>query len=254
MPLRNAVQLGYPFELALRSLRRLCDEVVVGVDPTSEDDTLARVKALGADKLVESTWDMSNHDGHRNCEITVQTRRLLEEVSGDWVFSLQADELLHEGEIADFRESAEWVDGKGGTAIELLRLYFYGSLTTLRRDWTLWMVRFFKRGAWKPDVDGAMRFEPIGEQRWERLSGPRIYHYSRVGNAHSIAERVRNLDRFFHPPEAVESGPLPAYDFQPRELDTYVKGHVARPAFESIRTFRAERHPAGIHEWFGENA
>lgn len=251
MPLRNATKLGYPYELALRSLRPLCDEVVVLVDPSSEDDTLARVRALDPDKVVESVWDMTNHEGHTNCEISVQTAKAVEAASGDWVFSLQADEVLHESDAAELRRVAGHAERAGVTGLELTRLYFYGSLAKVRLDWSLWLLRFFKRGCWKPDVDGAMRFDPVGVQRrWQVL--PNIYHYSRVGDPQKVAERVRNLDTFFHAPEkvAAEVGP---YDYgQLRKLDTYVVGaKIEEDRQAQLVDFEVSRHPRAVREMMG---
>lgn len=254
LPLRNAVKLGYPFELAIRSLRPLCDEVVVLVDPTSEDDTLARVRALSPDVLVESPWDLTNHAGHVNCEISIQTARACAAASGDWIFSLQADEVLHENEAQDLRAACERAEREGVSALELLRLYFYGGLETYRQDWTLWMVRLFKKGHWQPDRDGAMRFDPAvpGARKWATTAG-RIYHYSRVGDPQQIAERVRNLDRFFHAPGEVEAGPLPPYDFSTlRRLDTYVLGHAAETEpRDLLLRFDIGGHPQAALEYFG---
>ena len=42
---RNGVKFDYPFEEAIRSILPICDEVIVAVG-NSEDDTLARVKAI----------------------------------------------------------------------------------------------------------------------------------------------------------------------------------------------------------------
>lgn len=253
MVLRNAVKLGYPFELAIRSLRPLCDEVIILVDPTSEDDTLDRVIDLLPDIIVQSSWDMSNHRGHTNCEISVQTEHVCAEATGDWIFSLQADEVLHEEEAATLRAAASAAEADGVSALEIMRLYFYGSLRQYRTDWTIPMVRFFKRGAWKPDVDGAMRFDPCTpRERKKSLSTAKIYHYSRVGDPQAIAERVRNLDGFFHEPSRVEQGEVKPYDFSRlRKLDTYVIG--ALPAEEdnaSLADFPLEGHPRGVVEHF----
>ena len=74
LPLRNGVSLGYPFDLAIRSLQRLCDEVVVSVDPTGDDGTLERVTAMDV-RVIESRWDMTNHRAHDgvSSEIAKQT-------------------------------------------------------------------------------------------------------------------------------------------------------------------------------------
>jgi hypothetical protein len=257
MPLRNAVKLAYPFEAAIRSLRLLCDEVVVLVDPGFDDDAVVirRLKDEGiVDKIVWSTWNMDNHEGHTNCEITVQTRIALEYATGDWVFSLQADELLHENEIGAWRYWRDTCEADGDTALEVPRLYFYGNLTTLRQSWTIPMVRFFKRGCWQPDVDGAMRFDPIGEQRRRSVVNPWIYHYSRIGDPTIIAERVRNLDRMFHPPERVAAGVLAPYTFEPRKLDTYVLGHEAEADSDArLTSFPLADHPRLAIEHFHPN-
>lgn len=283
IPLRNAVKLGYPFELAIRSMALLCDEIVVLVDPAGEDDTLRSILAIGQDldgwdmiwngrdgrrigrllcfdppstgKLVQvvcSSWDMTNHHGHTNCEISVQTAKALEHATGDWVLSLQADEVLHEAEIEPLRKVIEIADLKGITGIELQRLYFYGSLEKVREDWTLWLLRLFKRGCWKPDVDGAMRFDPTGSQVRMRTDAARMFHYSRIGDPQQIADRVRNLDRFFHAPEKVKDGELPPYDFSElRKLDTYVVGHEAETdSAARLVTFPIERHPQAAIEYF----
>lgn len=254
IPLRNAVKLGYPFELAIRSLDRLCDEIVILADQTSDDDTLKRVVALSVEinnfwahplcRIIESPWDTANHQGHINCEISVQTRMACEAATGDWILSLQADELLHEDDIDPLRKVIEIADRSGITGIELERLYFYGSLEKVRTDWTQWLVRLFKRGKWKPDVDGAMKFEPIGQQTRMRTEAAKMFHYSRVGDPALIAERVRNLDKFFHAPQSVEAGELEPYDFgQLRKLDSYKIGHVA----ETDPNARLMSFPLGCH-------
>lgn len=253
MPLRNAVKLGYPFALALQSLRRLCDELVVLIDPESEDGTLAAVRGLGlADRIVRSVWDMGNHAGHTNCEISVQTAKAAAAAEGDWIFSLQADEVLHEAETTGVRAAIASADLMGVSGLELGRLYFYGGLGQYRDDWTQWLLRLFKRGLWRPDVDGAMRFDPIfpGERSWKIPA--RIYHYSRVGDPQAISERVRNLDRFFHAPDRVAAGAIAPYDFTAmRKLDTYVTGHKHEPAQDArLLEFPMADHPAGVVEHF----
>jgi hypothetical protein len=253
MILRNAVKLGYPFDLAIRSLRPLCDEVIILVDPNSEDDTLDRVLNLNPDVIVESPWDMTNHKGHTNCEISLQTETVCNEASGDWVFSLQADEVLHEGEVPRLRTAALEAQSRGVSGLELVRLYFYGSLSQYRTDWTIPMVRFFKRGAWKPDVDGAMRFDPCTPyERKHMVPDACIYHYSRVGDPQMIAERVRNLDGFFHEPERIEQGAVQPYDFSSlRKLDTYVIGSTpVEEGRASLADFPLEGHPKGVVERF----
>ena len=241
MVLRNGVALGYPFDMAIRSLQRACDDVIIGIDP-GDDDTLDRVRALGVN-VVETRWDMSNHAGHTNCEISVQTQRLCDMVPDGWILSLQADEVIHEGEVETIRDAIEVCEKSGLTGIRMLRLYFYGGLATIRTDWTIWMVRLFKAGMWKPYVDGAMRFDPIDPKDMAVSIRPYIWHYSRMGDPAMVAERVRNLDGFFHAPESI--GQAAPYDFgTTRKLDTYATDAKIEQVSDVLEPFDVHRHPA----------
>ncbi len=257
IPLRNAVKLAYPFELAIRSMRPLCDEIVVLVDPTSEDDTLARVRALSPDIIVESPWDMTNHDG-MNDEIAKQTAIALERATGDWILSLQADELIHEDDTGRLLESTVDAESHGWSAIELKRVYFFGSLRTYRSDWTVYLPRLFKREHWRPDEkSGGMYFVPTSpnEQLAQRClfcRPPKIFHYSRIGDPALIARRVRNLDTFYHAADNVQpESDIADYSFELRKLDTYVIGHQAEiaPAARLV-DFPSSGHPAIALERF----
>lgn len=252
LPLRCGVKLGYPFELAIQSLRPLCDEVVVLVDPESNDGTLERVVELCPDVLVPSRWDLHNHDGMSD-EIARQTALAIEACSGDWVLSLQADEVLHEREAAQTRRDVEWAEREGISALKMVRWYFFGSLERYRSNWTVPLPRLVRRAAWRPDpCSGAMYFVPQGEQRAADTAGA-LYHYSRIGDPLQIARRVRNLDTFYHPPERIaEEAEVAPYTFELRKLDTYVRGHAAEPdADAELLPFPRERHPAAALAHFG---
>jgi len=251
MPLRNAVKLWYPFELAIRSLRPICDEVVVLVDPTSEDDSLARVRALAGEfrdfTVIESVWNMDNHKGFGESEIAKQTSIVCEAAGGDWIFSLQADEVLHEAEAESTRAACTTADADGVSALSLSRLYFYGGLTTYRDNWTVPCLRLFRRGKWVPDrFSGGMQFVPVSDAERSRLITSRIFHYSRVGDPAIVARRVRNLDTFYHEPAKVKAEEdIAPYTFdQLRKLDTYVEEHVTEADDDAkLCPFPLEGHP-----------
>jgi hypothetical protein len=102
-------------------------------------------------------------------------------------------------------------------------------------------------------VDGAMKFEPVDpEEKSFRPASACFYHYSRVGSPQKIAERVRNLDGFFHEAEKIDRGEVPPYEFFPmRKLDTYVVGAEAETAPDAQLTpFPIDKHPPGVREYF----
>lgn len=253
LPLRNGVSLGYPFDLAIRSLQRLCDEVIVSVDRSGDDGTYERVVALGP-TVLESQWDMANHragDGISS-EIAKQTMIVVAAARGDWVLSLQADEMIHEADVPVIRRAIEQADRDGVTGLELERLFFYG-LEAYRSDWTVPLLRLFRAGRWAPDpVSGAMQFVPVGPQA-KRLIEPKIYHYSRVGDPRSVALRIRNLDSFYHEPETLLGvQEVEPYDFSVlKRADTYVRGVPQEVAADAVLVpFPLDGHPAEARERF----
>ena len=271
MILRNGIKLGYPFKLAIESLKGLCDEVIVAVDPTSEDDTVSAVQALHV-HVVESVWDMTNHKGFDSSgetpketvvdEITRQTRIVVgaaedRGLSTDWIFSLQADEILHPKNHGNLRRMVTHADANHLTGITLPRLYFYSSLGLIRQEWTMPLLRLFRPGCWDADeMSGAMSFVPVGRQGSADMgvTAP-IYHYSRMGDPLLIAKRVRNLDTFYHPPaKLVEEVDLAPYDFVLHKHDnTAIKGATSEiDPRARLQPYPSDEHPPGVAEFYEE--
>jgi glycosyltransferase involved in cell wall biosynthesis len=95
---RNGIKLGYPFIESIKSLLEIVDEYVV-VLGDSDDGSKEAIQDLKSSKIkiIDTVWDMSlRADG----KIFAQQSDIgLDNVSGDWVIHLQADEVLHEDEI-----------------------------------------------------------------------------------------------------------------------------------------------------------
>lgn len=256
MILRNAVLLGYPFEVAIRSLQQVSDRVVVSVDPTSEDDTLAIVRGLGVD-VFESVWDLDDPGASdpdstagQSCEIARQTQLVCDQVKEGWNFSLQADEVLHEKDVDEIRRVTQSGEHTG---YALSRLYFFARLTWMRDNWTLPIIRLFKHDLWLADPDsGGMTFVPVGPQPSAQLLAD-IYHYSRVGDPAAISRRVRNLDAFYHAEEKlVPVDDLPEYTFDLHKLDNAaIKGSApAHDPEARLVPFPVDGHPAAAREHY----
>ena len=255
MILRNAVKLDYPFEVAIRSLQRVADRVLVSVDPTSEDDTMERVRALGVE-VFESVWDLENPQGRNKSGVYVgaatarQTRILCSQVKEGWNLSLQADEVLHEKDVDEIRQA---VESERHTGYQLSRLYFFGRLTWMRDNWTVPILRLFRHDCWGPDPhSGAMTFVPVGSQSSTRLEAA-IYHYSRVGDAGSISRRVRNLDGLYHvADELVPVEEVPGYTFDLHMLDNAGLKNVSpvQDARARLVPFSADAHPEDAREHY----
>ncbi len=93
--------MGYPFLQSIQSVLPIVDEFVVVVGD-STDGTREAVAALSPKiKIIDTVWDMKLRSGGR---IFAQQANLgLEATTGDWIIHIQADEVIHENDIAKVR-------------------------------------------------------------------------------------------------------------------------------------------------------
>lgn len=228
---RNVVKLNYPLDRVVKSVVSLADEVVICVDPNSEDDSLDYIYDLSLEinqksystgtlvRTVYSEWDLDNisSDG---AEFARQTNIAISHCMGDWVLSLQADEAIHD---KDFSRIGLLMQDDNVDAYSMERLYFYGDMNTLRLDWTVPIVRLFRNGT-RVSCGDAMNTS--GSDRVED-SDVKLYHYSRIGDPEVISRRILSLDKLFHPAENLLSeGELEPYDFSTRNFDCMHKDSV----------------------------
>jgi hypothetical protein len=94
---RNGMKLYYPVTESIRSILPICEEFVVAVGRGDEDDTTRRaIEAIGDPKIriIDTVWDEAHYD--RGIVNAVQTDIAKQACTGDWLFYLQADEVVHE--------------------------------------------------------------------------------------------------------------------------------------------------------------
>ena len=100
--LRNASKLFYPVRESILSILPLVDEFVVALGDCEEDDDTEEILAsIGSDKLriVHTTWDTIKFP--RNAEYARQTDIAMQHCTGDWLFYIQSDEVIHEEDHAE---------------------------------------------------------------------------------------------------------------------------------------------------------
>jgi hypothetical protein len=94
---RNGMKLYYPVAESIRSILPICDEFVVAVGAGDEDDTTREtIEAIGDPKIriIDTVWDEAHYD--RGIVNAVQTDVAKDACTGDWLFYLQVDEVVHE--------------------------------------------------------------------------------------------------------------------------------------------------------------
>ncbi len=105
---KNAHKLYYPMRYSIESILPLVDEFVVALgDNDEDDDTREEIEKIGSDKIkiIDTIWDIEKYPN--GMEHAHQTDIAMKACSGDWLFYLQSDELVHERDIPEIRRRCE---------------------------------------------------------------------------------------------------------------------------------------------------
>src|SRR5580704_6784102 len=105
---RNATKLYYPIKQAISSILPMVDEFVVALgDCDPDDNTLEEIRSIGSDKIriIHTVWDLDKYP--RGMEHAHQTDIAKTACTGDWLFYLQSDEVVHEEDLPRIRKRCE---------------------------------------------------------------------------------------------------------------------------------------------------
>ncbi len=236
---RNAIKYDYPVVESLRSLLPLCDEVVVAVG-RSEDDTRALVASIAPDKIriIDTVWDDGLREGGR--VLAEETNKALRAVhpDTDWVFYLQADEVVHEDDYDAIRQAM--TRHKDDPSVEGLLfdyLHFYGSYDYVGAS-TRWYRREVRIVRNDPDIFSyrdaqGFRKRPNRKLR-VRPANARIFHYGWVKDPVAMQRKHEDFNKLWHDDEWV------ARHVVSREAFDYAQ-------IDALRRFEGT-HPAVMHD------
>ncbi len=258
LSISNGVGLKYPFLPVIANLSKLCDTVLVGLDPKHPQDFEAVKNFIDSGlpnvHVIEAAWNRENIDAGSEIAIQMDSLVNVAKLEGaTWVVVPQADEMFLD---ADFDMLKLFMKRAAPDTIGFSteRLYFWGGFDKIRKDWNATLVRIFRAGAFSFLADGT---DKAGMYAGSLVPGNvvalpyKMYHYSRVGSAQEISNRVRNLDGLFHPAETlVAPEAVPEYDFKTRSFDNYAVTGLP-PEIEGEVVEFTGNHPSGIKEWFG---
>ncbi|MBN9349535.1 MAG: glycosyltransferase family 2 protein [Chitinophagaceae bacterium] len=105
---RNATKLYYPVKESIQSILPLVDEFIVALGQGDEDDhTEDEVRSIHSDKIkiIHTQWDLKKYTN--GTEYAHQTDIAKNACTGDWLFYLQSDELVHEKYLPAIKENCE---------------------------------------------------------------------------------------------------------------------------------------------------
>jgi hypothetical protein len=213
---RNALKYEYPIVESIKSILPICDEFVVNIG-ISDDDTVSLIKNIANPKIkiIESTWDDSIRKG--GLLLANETNKAIDAINSpyaDWLFYIQADEVVHENDLSLINESMKkWKDDKKVEGLLFNYLHFYGSYNYVE-DSQLWyrnevrIIRNNRHIRSFRDAQGFRKFKTVNPSPEELLKGgvklnvknsnARIFHYGWVKHPAIQQKKREGLYRLWH--------------------------------------------------------
>jgi hypothetical protein len=246
---RNAVKFDYPLVETIRSILPIVDEYILLVCE-SEDDTLLVARSIDDPKLkiYESGWDETLREGGRI--LALKTDEAIGHARGEWVFYLQADEVVHEDDITRIRESAKrYVSTPEIEGLVFDYLHFYGTYFTVQRSrkWYAQEVRVVRNTPELRSFGDAQGFRVAGRKPRAVASGARVFHYGWVRPPEVMLSKMRAFHGLWHGDDWVESelpDAMAGFDYGPMRSTVPFEG--THPAVMAERIAAAGWTPENL--------
>jgi hypothetical protein len=199
--LRNAVINGYPFEESIRSILPIVDEFICVIGE-GEDETRDRVVAIADPKIrvIDSQWNENMQD--RGFVYGQQKMVAQFNCMGDWAFYLEGDEVLHESEVSNIRETMQ--KNLGDPKVEALYFdffHFYGTPYQVGIAGYRRAPRIIRNSIRSIAPDGlfwtVMDKNKTGRYPKAKHSGGNIYHYGHCRSVSKMAEKLKQVGRYW---------------------------------------------------------
>lgn len=260
--IRNGFKYQYPFLESIQSILPICDEFVMAIGD-STDGTREAVEALKSPKIkiVDTVWDEQMRQGGKI--FAQQANIALNACTGDWLFHIQADEIIHEQDLPTIKKAIE--DADPNPKVEGLLfdfLNFYGSYNYLNgtRYQHLKEIRIFRKGldvfSYR-DSQGFRRYPSQqareqnykGDKLWVRDIGVPVYHYSYVRPPKEMNDKSKFFAQFWMNDEELNkefSGRTEANYYVIEKIAPFLGTHPAIMA-ENVKNGNYEFDPSKIN-------
>jgi len=226
---RNALKFDYPVVESIRSILPVCDEFIVNVGE-SEDGTLGLIESIGDPRvrIVRSAWDETSRTGGRI--LSEQTDIALAECSGDWIFYIQADEVMNEKYVDAVRSRMELVDPVAevqGLVFDFVHFYSSYWLVQGIGRWYRREIRVIRNNLGISSWKDAQGFRLDGEKLRVAAAHAEIYHYGWARDPRVMFSKQKNFDRYWHDDAWVEDRWDSGFAFETRGLVPFRGDHPA---------------------------
>lgn len=194
---KNVSKLYYPVKQSIMSILPIVDEFIVVLGDNDPDDkTREEIENIGSDKIkiIDTVWDIEKYP--RGMEHAHQTDIAKEHCTGDWLFYLQADEVIHEKYLPVIQSRCkELLDDKEVEGLLFRYRHFWGDYKHYHNShgWYRHEIRIIRNDpeihSWEsaqsfrriPDFDGINYRQQENTRKLKvAMSGAEVYHYGWV--------------------------------------------------------------------------
>lgn len=208
---RNGIKLYYPVVEMIKSILPLVDEFIIAVGKGDEDDTSRKkIEEINSPKIriINTVWDIEKYP--RGMEHAHQTDIVKNKCSGDWLFYLQGDEVIHEKDLPVIHKRCEeLLDNHKVEGMLFKYLHFWGDYDHYHKShgWYPYEIRIIRND---PDIHSwesaqsfrrIPHFDGINYRQQENtcklkvaLINAHVYHYGWV----RPPQLMQNKRRYFH--------------------------------------------------------
>ncbi len=189
---KNVVKLYYPVKQSVLSVLPLVDEFIFALGEGDDDDRTRNVlESINSPKLkiIETKWDIEKYP--EGTEHAHQTDIAKEYCSGDWLFYLQADEVLHEKYIPVIRNRCEQLfKDKAVEGLVFKYIHFWGDFSHYQNShcWYRNEIRIIRND---PDIHSWQ-----SAQSFRRIPGFDKKNYRQQEGAFKL--KVANSDAYIY--------------------------------------------------------
>ena len=253
---KNTAKLYYPIKQSIMSILPIVDEFVVALgDCDNDDHTRKEIESIGSDKIkiIDTVWDIEKYpNGTENAH---QTDIAKNACSGDWLFYLQADEVVHEKFLPIIKNKCEeMLHNKEIEGLLLKYRHFWGDYNHyhIAHGWYPYEIRIIRNNtdihSWEsaqsfrriPDFDNINYRQQKGTYKLDvALVDAYIFHYGWVRPPEYMRKKTYALDTIHKGQKKAEE----LYKEQPSEFD-YGPLNLL-PKFK-------ETHPKVMQEWIAQ--
>lgn len=218
---KNATKLYYPVKASIESLLPLVDEFIVVLGDCDEDDATAReIQSIQSDKIkiIHTVWDLEKYPNGQ--EYAHQTDIAKAACTGDWLFYLQSDEVVHEKYLPEIKKNCEkYLYDKEVEGFLFKFKHFWGDYDhyVLSHTWYPREIRIIRNDpeihSWRdaqsfrriPDFDGKDYYQRDNTFKLNVVETEAyIFHYGFVRPPHLMQKKRKNHNTHYSGQESTD--------------------------------------------------